>query len=187
MTTENTQEISRIHELETDHERFARLMEMTLEDWLAFKQQLADERKENWIKAKKYLDGMDFYDFLVWWYELEIKYAWHMHSVLNENFQTRMEKKCQRWLKVTDRMPGAVSYKLELKAMYEASNADIRQILKLMCALRGHATLVGVVLSKRVGECMFNTFDLRLLSDVRNEILARFTNNRLKTAVQVTS
>ena len=187
MTTGNTQEIARLHEFETEDERSARQLELTLEEWLDFKHRLQEERRANWAKAKKYLDGMDFYDFLIWWYELEIKYAWHMHSVLNEDFQTRMERKCQRWLKVTDRMPGAVSYKLELKAMYEASNSDIRQILKLMCALRGHATLVGVVLSKRVGECMFNTFDLRLLSDVRNEIIARFTNNRPKTAVQVTS
>ncbi|MEI8338049.1 MAG: hypothetical protein WCF92_02790 [bacterium] len=182
---EKTSEI--IPYCENRDEKIAKDLDLPLEEWLEMKRQLEEERRTNWAKAKKFLDGMDFYDFINWWYELEIKNAWLWYYCLNDECKARTERKCKHYLKETDHMPGAVAYKLKLSALYKSSNTNLRSILKQMCALRGHAILCGVLLSKRAGECMFNTFEVRILSDVRKEVIRRFVENRVEAATQTTT
>lgn len=140
--------------------------------------QLEEERVLNWAKAKKTFDTMDFYDFLIYWYELEIKTAWCWYHWYNEQARARMEKRCRYYVKGTDAMPAATKIKLRMLALNDAPDVGQKEFLKEMCRLRGHAYAWGVKLAIKIGELPFNTFEMRILHDVRKEVLRRFIENR---------
>lgn len=147
-------------------------------------QTLEKERQSSWAKLKKTLDTFDFYDLVIWWYELEIKNAWYRFCISNTKHRLYLENRCKFYCTYyLDGTRNGGRLKLSLLSLYSSHHASKKDFIRLMCALRGNATLNGVILAIKTGDIAFNTFETTLLKNVREELCWRFDSRPSASAL----
>jgi len=152
---------------------------ISYDEYLETIAQVKENAEQDWNQVKKVLDAMDFYDLIIWWYELEMKKSWNEFHISNADKRERLEKKCAHHVGIYGR---AVDHRLKLNSLYKSSHTTVKEILKQMCMMKGNALVNGVLLAKGIGQCLFNTYDIRVLGKVRKEVLLRFIQNRADVA-----
>ena len=153
--------------------------------WEEMKKQIKEDNKEIFKKLKKILDAMDFYDLINWWYELEILSTWWLYVIYNEENKKRMERKVASCIPKTDGMVHASDQKLRLNGFYESSNTTTRNFIRKMARMKSQAFVSGVYMGKTLKMILFNTFYLKVIKHVRQEVVSRFEQHRSEVATKI--
>jgi hypothetical protein len=140
--------------------------------------QLRAEHAANWSKLKKLIDVMDNYDLITFWYELEILFSWDAYYIHNDEFRKRAEEACKNLMKIgTDDMVRATRHKLSFLSLFGRPDVSPKCFVKLRRELGRNAMMHGTLLAMRMGKPMFETFNIRMIADVRKELLRRFAKS----------
>lgn len=155
------------------------------ERWEEMKKQIEEDNREIFKKLKKILDAMDFYDLINWWYEMEILSIWWWYVICNEKHKERMERKVACRMPKTDGMVQATDQKLRLNSFYESSNMTTRDFIRKMARIKSQALVSGVYMGKTLKMILFNTFYLKVIKHVRQEVVSRFEQHRSEVATKI--
>jgi len=144
-----------------------------------FLEMIEEEQRLAWEEVKKQTDHMEFYHFLTWWYELEVKYVWYFYPIWKDSKKEEWGNKCKAYLKrFGDEPPMPEDYKFEIQKICEQPNGSRRSVLHHMSILYRYAFLHGVRLGKLVGQPPFSTRDRLAIDGVRKEVIRRFTKRQ---------
>jgi len=142
-------------------------------------EKLEKERRSVWQEIKKCTDRMEFYHFLTWWYELEVKNVWFFYPIWMDSKKIEWENKYKAYLKKFGNLhPMPEDYKLEIKKIHDQPSGNLRSILHHMSVLYRYAFLHGVRLGKLAGQPPFSTRDRLAIKCVRKEVIRRFTEHQ---------
>jgi len=152
--------------------------DLTEKERQVIEKQLQNETKCVFKKLKRVLNAMDFFDLIVWWYEKEILSAWWMYTIYVEEKKKEMEKESQLYIANGNGMHQAINSKLKLQSLYQSPGTTKRKFVQQMNSVRKQAFVTGVYAGKNLSPVLFSTFYLRVLKEVRQEIIARFEKHK---------
>ena len=150
-------------------------------------EQIKRDQEFIWEEVKKATEHLDFYSFLCYWYELEIKRIWYFYVIYNDTVKARMRRQCECYAKSLSDLPSVdhLYYRFALQALYDSPTSTLRSVLKQMSLIRRYAFMHGVRLGKLAGEPPFSTREFQATTFVRKEILTRFFAHRSEVATKV--
>jgi len=153
---------------------------LTEKERQSMQKQFENEMKTTFKKLKKILNAMDFFDLIVYWYEMEILSVWCWYTICTERLKKEMEAKSQFYVDSGNGMHQATDSKLKLHSLYQSPGTRKRRFVQQMNSIRKQAFITGVYSGKKLSPVPFSTFYLRVLDEVRQEIITRFEKHKLE-------